>query len=55
MKRQFTLRQKLLTCSGSLAMVAGAAVASLPRVAGRLSAELDQAANGPARRVDLLG
>jgi methyl-accepting chemotaxis protein/methyl-accepting chemotaxis protein-1 (serine sensor receptor) len=55
MKRQFTLRQKLLACCGALAVVAGAAIASLPWVAGRLSGELDQVASGPARKLDLLG
>jgi methyl-accepting chemotaxis protein/methyl-accepting chemotaxis protein-1 (serine sensor receptor) len=55
MKRQFTLRQKLLACCGALALVAGAAIASLPWVAGRLSGELDQVANGPTRKLDLLG
>jgi methyl-accepting chemotaxis protein/methyl-accepting chemotaxis protein-1 (serine sensor receptor) len=55
MKRQFTLRQKLLACCGALAMVAGAAIASLPWVAGRLSGELDQVASGPVRKLDLLG
>jgi methyl-accepting chemotaxis protein/methyl-accepting chemotaxis protein-1 (serine sensor receptor) len=49
------LRQKLLACCGALAIVAGAAIASLPWVAGRLSGELDQVASGPARKLDLLG
>jgi methyl-accepting chemotaxis protein/methyl-accepting chemotaxis protein-1 (serine sensor receptor) len=54
MKRQLTLRQKLLGCCGALAFVAGAAIASLPWIASRLSGELDQVASGPNRKLDLL-
>jgi methyl-accepting chemotaxis protein/methyl-accepting chemotaxis protein-1 (serine sensor receptor) len=55
MKKQFTLRQKLLACCGALAFVAVTAIASLPWVASRLSGELDRVASGPNRKLDLLG
>jgi hypothetical protein len=53
MKRQFSLRQKLLACCGALAFVAGAAVSLLPLIARRLSGELDQVAGGANRKLDL--
>ena len=55
MNMHLTLRQKLLGCFGALACVAVAAIAALPWIANRLSGELDQVANGPTRKLDVLG
>src|ERR1035441_3069302 len=54
MRKHFTLRQRLLGCCGALACVAVVAIASLPWIANRLSGELDQVANGPTRKLDML-